>query len=100
MVRRSEVRRAELGLRLFAECFEGAREALTCMTCPSAQAVSYARLTEDRSELAKQLANRAAAHLMRGRPAEALLDCDEALAVLPPRLQCRTCHKPQRRASM
>ena len=43
--------------------------------------MSYARLTEDRPELAKQLANRAAAHLMRGRPAEALLDCDEALAV-------------------
>ena len=48
------------------------------------QAVSYARFIEDRSVLAKQLANRAAAHLMRGRPAEALLDCDEALAVRLP----------------
>ncbi len=29
----------------------------------------------------KQLANRAAAHLMRGRPAEALFDCEAALKV-------------------
>ena len=43
-----------------------------------------AQRTLDGPEAAKQLVNRAAAHLMRGHPAEALCDCEQALKVRVP----------------
>lgn len=45
------------------------------------QAIKVSHRNLDRQEAAKQLVNRAAAHLMCGQPVEALLDCEQALEV-------------------